>query len=693
MKEVDHLEREQTSCRFTAGEKLRIALQQEKPLQVVGAINAYSGMLAERVGFRALYLSGAGVANASHGLPDLGITSLDNVLEDARRITSATSLPLLVDVDTGWGGVFQIARTVRQMIQAGVAAIHIEDQVEAKRCGHRRNKGLVSSNEMVERIKAAVDSRTDNSFVVMARTDAVEQEGLQAAVDRACAYREAGADMLFPEALSSLKEYRQFVEAAEIPVLANITEFGLTPLFTLQELSTVGVELALYPLSAFRGMARAALSVYQELRLRGTQKAVLCEMQTREELYEVLRYHEYEKKLDEMASTATARSMGDEAKKTRGLANVVAGDSAICTVGKEGKGLSYRGYSIHDLAQYSSFEEVVYLLLEGRLPTQGELDVYRRSFLTFRELPERLREVLELTPATTHPMDMLRTGISFLGTLEPECPANTQVRIANRLIALVPSMLCYWYHFHQNGRRINAATVDQSVAGHLLRLLRNQVPDALQTRCLDVSLILYAEHEFNASTFAARIAASTKSDLYSAVTAAIGVLKGPLHGGANEAAMELIKSFATPDEADAGVLKMLASKKTIMGFGHRVYRVSDPRSEVIKQWAKRLSEEAGSQRLYEIAERIEEVMRRERNLFPNLDFYSAIAYHCCGIPTEMFTALFVVSRIAGWAAHVFEQRDDNKLIRPSAHYVGPEPIAYIPITQRSDLGTEFRDHP
>jgi methylisocitrate lyase len=284
----------------SAGQRFHEALKIETPLQIVGAINAYSAMLAERAGFRALYLSGAGVANASYGLPDLGITSLDNVLEDVRRITSATSLPLLVDIDTGWGSAFNIARTIQQMIKAGAAAVHIEDQVQAKRCGHRPGKALVPAEEMVDRIKAAVDARFDPSFVIMARTDAAANEGVAAAIERAQQYVAAGADMIFAEALITLDDYQKFTQAIKVPVLANITEFGKTPLFTVEELKSVGVQLVLYPLSAFRAMSKAALHVYETLRKDGTQKNVVDTMQTRNELYDVLNYLSYEKKLDEL---------------------------------------------------------------------------------------------------------------------------------------------------------------------------------------------------------------------------------------------------------------------------------------------------------------------------------------------------------------------------------------------------------
>lgn len=369
-------------------------------------------------------------------------------------------------------------------------------------------------------------------------------------------------------------------------------------------------------------------------------------------------------------------------KKTGGLAGVVAGKTAVSTVGKEGVGLTYRGYDIHDLAAGATFEEVAFLLLYGALPTGAELNAFRDRLLPLRELPAALRDVLERVPGDAHPMDVMRTGCSMLGALEPEKGPRRENDAAERLLATFPSMLVYWHAFHRDGRRLATRTDDPSVAGHFLHLLHGKPPGESHRRAMDVSLILYAEHEFNASTFTARVAASTLSDFYSAITAAIGTLKGPLHGGANEAAMELIEKFKTPDEADQGILEALARKDKIMGFGHRVYTISDPRSDIIKQWASELAGEAGDRWLYPVSERIEKVMREQKKLFPNLDFYSAAVYHFLGIPTPMFTPLFVVSRITGWAAHVFEQRADNRLIRPTADYVGPASRAFVPIAQR-----------
>lgn len=365
-----------------------------------------------------------------------------------------------------------------------------------------------------------------------------------------------------------------------------------------------------------------------------------------------------------------------------GLAGVIAGESAIATVGQAGKGLNYRGYSIDDLAAHATFEEVAYLLHYGRLPTRSELDTYTTKLINLRSLPEALKTLLEMIPRNAHPMDVLRTGCSFMGTIESEDNFNMQYDIADRLLAMTPGMLCYWYAFHHQKRKISGESDSPTTGGHFLTLLHGKPPSQLLQDMMNVSLILYAEHEFNASTFAARVTAATLSDFYSAITSAIGTLRGPLHGGANEAAMELIEQFSTPYEAEQGLMTMLTNKAKIMGFGHRVYKDCDPRSDIIKVWSRKCGEFVGSLVLYDISERIEAVMRREKNLFPNLDFYSASAYHYAGIPTSLFTPIFVMSRLTGWSAHIFEQRADNRLIRPSSHYTGPEPRAFVAIEKR-----------
>jgi len=368
--------------------------------------------------------------------------------------------------------------------------------------------------------------------------------------------------------------------------------------------------------------------------------------------------------------------------KSGGLAGVTAGETRISTVGKEGLGLTYRGYSIGDLAAHATFEEVAYLLLRGQLPNRIELDDYHRELAALRALPARLKTVLEQLPANTHPMDVLRTGCSALGCLEPEGAGRDLLQVANRMLAVFPSILLYWYQFQRTGQQIESRIDAPNMASHFLQLLRGQPAEERCVRALDASFILYAEHEFNASTFAARVTTSTLADYYSAICSGIGALRGPLHGGANEAAMELIEKFDSPAEAEAGLLDQLQRKALIMGFGHRVYRSCDPRSAPIKELAQKLALADRHKQLFDVAERIEQVMWREKKLFPNLDFYSALAYHFCDIPTPLFTPIFVVARTAGWSAHVAEQRANNRLIRPTAEYTGPAPRPFVPLAQR-----------
>jgi 2-methylcitrate synthase len=365
-----------------------------------------------------------------------------------------------------------------------------------------------------------------------------------------------------------------------------------------------------------------------------------------------------------------------------GLRGQVAGATALCTVGKAGTGLTYRGYDMKELAETVSFEEVAYLLLKGALPNQAELAAYQARLKALRGLPPPLQEVLERIPADAHPMDVLRTGCSFLGNLEPEESFAQQQEVADRLLAVFPSIITYWYRYSHDGVRIDVETDDASIGAHFLHCLTGQAPSALHAQVMNVSLFLYAEHEFNASTFTARVCASTLSDLHSCITGAIGTLRGPLHGGANEAAMAMIERWQSPDEAERELLGMLARKEKIMGFGHAIYREFDPRNEVIKGWAKQLAAEVGDRVLYPVSERVDQVMWREKRLFPNADFYHASAYHFMGIPTPLFTPIFVMSRVTGWAAHVMEQRANNRIIRPSADYIGPELRPVPPIEQR-----------
>ncbi|MFC3901448.1 2-methylcitrate synthase [Acinetobacter marinus] len=365
-----------------------------------------------------------------------------------------------------------------------------------------------------------------------------------------------------------------------------------------------------------------------------------------------------------------------------GLRGQVAGKTALSTVGKSGAGLTYRGYDVQDLAEHCQFEEVAYLILYGELPTQAQLDAYKTKLKGLRSLPQALKEVLERIPADAHPMDVMRTGCSMLGNLETETSFDQQHDATDRLLAVFPSIITYWYRFSHDGVRIDENTDDDSIGAHFLHLLHGKKPNALHEQVMNVSLILYAEHEFNASTFTARVCASTLSDMHSCITGAIGTLRGPLHGGANEAAMDMIENWKSADEAEREMMGMLERKEKIMGFGHAIYKDSDPRNAIIKIWSEKLANDVGDTVLYPVSVRCEEVMWREKKLFCNADFFHASAYHFMGIATKLFTPIFVMSRLTGWAAHVMEQRADNRIIRPSAEYTGYDLRKVVPIAER-----------
>ncbi len=659
----------------------RQGLASGRLLRFPGAFNPLSALLIEQYGFEGVYVSGA-VVSADLGLPDIGLTTLSEVGGRAHAIARVTGLPALVDADTGFGEPMNAARTVQHLEELGLAGCHIEDQVNPKRCGHLDGKSVVGRDEMCRRLAAAVGARRDRDFVVCARTDARAVEGLEAAIERAKTYAAAGADMIFPEALEDEHEFEAFRAAIDVPLLANMTEFGKSTLLSRATLESLGVNVAIYPVTLFRLAMGAAESGLERLAAEGDQRAwsgrcravaVSTRCSTMRVTPPLTTAYTTSRSRRPMRPNGWEELAVSDDEIHKGLDGVVVDTTAVSMVNPETNSLTYRGYPVQQLAASCSFEEVAYLIWNGELPGDSELASFVATERSLREIPEALVALLLALPIGCHPMDVLRTALSWLGAADPrEDDASREANLAKSLemMAKIPTIVALDQRRRRGGEPI-APDPSLGFAENFFAMCFGGVPEAAVVRCFEISLVLYAEHSFNASTFTARVVTSTLSDIYSAVAAAVGALKGPLHGGANEAVMHMMDEIGDPARAVDWLHEAFASKRLVMGFGHRVYKHGDSRVPTMRAALEEMATLRGGEPLMAMYANLEAAMIAEKGIHPNLDFPSGPAYHLMGFDTEMFTPIFVISRITGWTAHVVEQLQANSLIRPLSRYVGP----------------------
>ena len=618
---------------------------------------------------------------ADLGLPDIGLTTLTEVAGRGQQIARMTELPAIIDADTGFGEPMNVARTIQTLEDAGLAGTHIEDQINPKRCGHLDGKSVVDENTAIKRIRAAVDARRDPNFLIMARTDIRAVEGLDAAIDRAKALVDAGADAIFPEAMRDLGEFEAMRAALDVPILANMTEFGKSDLFSVDQLRDAGVNIVIWPVSLLRiamGASGRALDTLIEEghltsklgrdaaprrslrpdRLRGLQPLRHVRVQLPHRPLTPLR----------------GRTDMTEIEIKKGLAGVRVDYTAVSKVNPETNSLLYRGYPVQELAATQPFEAVAYLLWYGELPTDEQLAEFVAEERANRALDENVKQAIDLVPLEAHPMDVLRTAVSLVGASDPAAFDNSResdLAKAQPLFAKLPAMVAYDQR-RRRGEELIDPREDLDYSQNFLWMTFGEVPDPVVADAFNVSMILYAEHSFNASTFTARVITSTIADLYSAVVGAIGALKGPLHGGANEAVMHIFDEIGSADNVAPWLDEALAEKRKIMGFGHRVYKHGDSRVPTMKAALDTLVEHYDARDLAALYDTLESEFVSRKGIYPNLDYPSGPAYNLMGFDTLTFTPLFVASRVTGWTAHIMEQAASNALIRPLSAYNGPD---------------------